>query len=106
MLFPANSYVIRRATDGDAQALRELAQLDSQRVIGGPALIGEIDGRPAAAISLTDGRVTADPFQPTTQLTAHLRLRARTLAALAKQPSLRERIYAGVRIAGALRPQN
>jgi hypothetical protein len=38
------------------------------------ALIGDVDGVPAAAISLADGRVVADPFRPATGLTAHLRL--------------------------------
>ena len=51
-MFAANAYVIRHATGAD-----KLAELDSQRPLTGPALVGEIDGRPAAAISLTDGRV-------------------------------------------------
>jgi hypothetical protein len=32
----------------------------------GPALIAEIGGAAAAAVSLADGRVIADPSQPTT----------------------------------------
>jgi hypothetical protein len=39
-----------------------------------PALIGDIDGMPAAAISLIDGRVVEDPYRPPTGLGAHLRL--------------------------------
>jgi len=103
-MFPANAYVIRRATDDDAYALSQLAQLDGQRPLGGDVLIGEIDGRAAAAISLTDYRVTADPFEHTAQLSALLRMRAKAIYAYARTPSLRERMLAGVRVTGAWRP--
>jgi hypothetical protein len=72
----AQTYTIRPATDDDAWALQWLAALDSQRELRGPALIGEIDGIPAAAISVSDGRVTADPFQATALLSKLLRIRA------------------------------
>ena len=75
------TYSIRQATDDDAWALRWLAELDSQRLLHGPALIGEIDGVPAAALSLTDGRVAADPFQATAVLRQMLRARADALRA-------------------------
>ena len=65
---------------------------DSQRPLTGPALVGEIDGRPAAAISLTDGRLVADPFQHTAALVAHLRMRARALTEHERTPSVRERL--------------
>jgi hypothetical protein len=97
-MFPANSYVMRRALDEDAPALRHLADLDSQSPIRDEALIGEIEGRPAAAISLADGRVVADPFQSTAQLGAMLKMRARSLQASGRTPSLRERMLAGVRV--------
>jgi hypothetical protein len=100
-MFPATVYVIRRALDDDAPALRELADLDSQSPIGGEALIGEIDGRPAAAISLAERRVIADPFQFTGELSEMLKMRARSLRAFqAATPSLRERMLAGVRLLG------
>jgi hypothetical protein len=99
-MFPATVYVIRRALDDDAPALRELADLDSQSPIGGEALIGEIDGRPAAAISLAERRVIADPFQFTGELSEMLKMRARSLRAFQATPSLRERMLAGVRILG------
>jgi len=99
-MFPANAYVIRRALDKDALALRQLADLDSQFPIGDEGLIGEIDGRPAAAISLSDGRVIADPFDSTAQLGAMLKVRARSLNAFKWTPSLRERMLAGVRVTG------
>jgi hypothetical protein len=99
-MFPATVYVIRRALDDDAPALRELADLDSQSPIGGEALIGEIDGRPAAAISLAERRVIADPFQFTGELSEMLKMRARSLRAFQATPSLRERMLAGVRLLG------
>lgn len=82
-MHPAETYTIRPATDDDACALRWLAALDSQRRLPGPALIGEIDGIPAAAISLSDGRVAADPFQATALLKKLLRIRASVAQPLA-----------------------
>ena len=92
-MFAANTYVVRHVPGAD-----RLAELDSQRPVTGPALVGEIDGRPAAAISLRDGRVVADPFQHTSQLVALLRMRARGLAAAGRQPSVSERLRAAVHI--------
>ncbi len=76
-----SSYVIRRATHDEAVALRRLAALDSQRPLDGAALVGEIDGEPAAALSLTSGRAVADPFRKTSDLIEHLRLHAQQLGA-------------------------
>jgi hypothetical protein len=95
-MYPANYYVIRPATAEDESALQQLAQLDSQRPLSGPALIGEIDGIPAAALSLTDGRLVADPLQPTTVLRPVLRMRAGALDAYSRTPSLAERIRAAM----------
>jgi hypothetical protein len=91
-MFAANTYVIRHEADG----LDRLAELDSQRPLTGPALVGEIDGEPAAAISLADGRVVADPFQHTAQLVALLRMRAGAINTAGRVPSVRARLRAGV----------
>ena len=80
-MFGGNIYVIRLARDEDRRALDSLAELDSARRINGRALIGEIDGRIAAAVALEDGRVIADPFQPTSHLVVQLRLRTNGLKA-------------------------
>src|SRR3954447_4456636 len=96
-MYSATTHIIRPATADDDSALERLAALDSQRPIASPALIGERDGRVVAAISLADGRVVADPFVPTAQLVAVMRMRAGALRAHAEQPSLRERIRAGLR---------
>jgi hypothetical protein len=95
MLHPAH-YVLRHARYDDADAIRRLAALDSQREPAAPVLLGEIDGRPAAALSLADGRVVADPFERTGPLLSYLRVRARSIHAAEAEPSLRRRIVAMV----------
>ena len=67
------TFTIRPATERDADALERLATLDSQEPVAPPALIGEIDGDPAAVLSLVDGRAVADPFRRTDTLVAVLR---------------------------------
>jgi hypothetical protein len=95
-MFHANAYIIRHAIAADERAIAELAELDSQRPLIGPALIGEIDGQPAAAISLADGRVVADPFQATARLRPLLRMRSQALQAAARTPSITERVRAAI----------
>jgi hypothetical protein len=102
-MFDANAYVIRRAGESDEGTLRRLAALDSQRPLHGTVLIGELDGRAGAAVSVDDQRVVADPCQPTATLVTFLRLRARSLHALDTTPELRKRLYLGVRAARAVR---
>ena len=80
-MFASDAYCIRPATEADEQHLLRLSILDSQPDLTAPALIGEIDGKPVAAMSLSTGRVVADPFASTEALVAHLRVRARALPA-------------------------
>ena len=68
--------VIRRLAEGDAGAVKRLAQLDSSRAPEGPLLGAEVEGRLLAAISLTSGDSVADPFGRTGELRALLELRA------------------------------
>jgi hypothetical protein len=89
-MFSANAYVIRPATEIEDAALRELH---------GPVLVGEVQGRPAAAVSVADGRAVTDPFQPTTRLVAQLRIRAGALRAFERMPSLAARMRAAVSVA-------
>ena len=91
-MFGSNTYVIRMATENDAAALQRLAALAAQRRLSAPALIGEIDGTPEAALSLTDGRLAANPFKATSHLAVHLRLRASGVKALEREPSLAARM--------------
>ena len=85
-MFPANAHVIRQATPNDQAVLERLAALDGQKPLSGRALIGEIDGVPAAAVSLADGRVVADPFKLTVDLVPVLMMRRRSLQAFAERP--------------------
>jgi hypothetical protein len=64
--------VIRAARGSDGAALERLARLDSQRPLDGAALLAERDGEIVAAIAGV--RVIADPFRPTEDLVALLRL--------------------------------
>jgi hypothetical protein len=73
---PASPFVIRPAALSDEPALRRLAWLEGRLPLTGRILVAEIDGRPAAAISLDDQRVVADPFRASGYLRLHLRLRA------------------------------
>jgi hypothetical protein len=99
-MYPTNAYVIREATDADEHALRWLAELDSQLPLSGPALVGEIDGSPAAAVSLTDGRVIANPFRQTSVLTQILHMRYAAMRAYSRTPSLPERMHASTAPSG------
>lgn len=99
-MFPANAYVIRSAGPDDVDALRDLAIKQRSEPISIPALIGELDGETAAAVSIDDGRVLADQSKQSRRLAAVLSMRARSLRAAAEVPSLRDRIRAGVRVTG------
>ena len=96
-MLPADTSVIRLATEADADDLRRLAALDSARPLTGRILIGEIDGVPAAARSLETGRTIADPFLPTARLASYLRVRAAGLEAVRREPLLSKRMLAAVR---------
>jgi hypothetical protein len=72
------SVVIRPAYPDDAATLERLARLDSRRPLpsNGPVLVAERDGRLLAALATTDGTTIADPFSPTADLVALLRVHA------------------------------
>ena len=75
-LEPETRVTIRALADGDASSLRELIERDTARSLPGGVVGAERGGRLMAAISLTSGDVVADPFFPTADLVALLRLRA------------------------------
>ena len=93
-MISANS--IRYATGDDTNALRCLAELDSQHPLEGRVLIAHIDSTVVAALSLKDGRVIADPFQRTDHHVAKLRMRAGAIRAHEVTPSLRDRLLAAL----------
>jgi hypothetical protein len=70
---------VRPAVAGDRAELERLAALDSARPPRGPALVAEADSRMLAALPLGSGRPIADPFEPTAEVVALLRLRAEQL---------------------------
>lgn len=67
--------VIREAQTAEA-AIHRLLELDGHAEAHGPWLLAELAGRPAAAVSLADATVAADPFEPTLELVSLLRVRA------------------------------
>jgi hypothetical protein len=71
-----DALVIRPAYSDDAPTLARLAALDSQRPLAGSMVVAERDGRILAAITLDGSRTIADPFAPTADLVALLRLHA------------------------------
>jgi hypothetical protein len=91
---PNDTTIIRLATPEDDTGLRRLAALDSKRPLGGDILVAEADGQVHAAVSLTDGRSVADPFRPTAELVALLRMRATQIEAAgsAGQPARTARL--------------
>jgi len=71
---------LRPATGADRSALARLAELDQAERPAEPVLLGVVSQRPVAALSLSDGRVVADPFFRTVELVELMRLRARQLS--------------------------
>ena len=67
---------IRPARASDAERLRWLAQRDSASVPAGRLLVAEVDGAIQAAVAVDSGEAIADPFRPTAELVALLRMRA------------------------------
>lgn len=98
-IFPNEAVMIRLATEADAPALELLAELDSARPPVAPALLAERADQAVAAVSLTDGVVIANPFLPSGDLVALLRLRARQVSL----PSAREHSVGLVRWAATSR---
>jgi hypothetical protein len=92
-MIAANAYRIRFATAADADTLKELA--DGQEPLVGRVLIGHVDGEPAAALSLHDGRAIGTSPK-TDRVVAALRLRAGAIQAFEATPSLRERLLAAL----------
>ncbi len=71
--------VIRPAVSADSGSLRRLAQLDSAPPLKGDVVMAEQAGATVAAISLSDGRLIADPFVSTLDIAELLHIRAAQL---------------------------
>lgn len=95
-VFSANAHPVRSATADDAIALRRIAAAAGARALEGRVLVAEVGGVLAAAISRDERRTIADPALAPAHLTTVLRLHADALAAVARQPSLAERMREAV----------
>ena len=71
-----STIAIRHAHHGDGPAVSRLAALDSAPVPFGEVVLAEVDGELRAAVDVATGRVIADPFARTVELTELLRLHA------------------------------
>jgi hypothetical protein len=70
------SITIRHATEQDSAALARLAALDEGVPPQGETLVALVEGELVAALPMDGARAVADPFQPTLELLALLRVRA------------------------------
>jgi hypothetical protein len=75
-----STLTLRPAGPGDKAEVARVAELDSRRPPTSPTMVAELDGRLVAAISLDDGAVVADPFEPTADIVHALRLRREQLS--------------------------
>jgi hypothetical protein len=83
--------VIRLAGPADEPRLARLATLDSAEALEGPALIAEVGDEPWAVVELETGRAVADPFRPSAELVALLRVHAEHRREPAPRAALRRR---------------
>jgi hypothetical protein len=77
MTFLADHISIRPAVSADRPALERLAILDSAHLPAGDLLVAEVDGELVAALNADSGFAIADPFRPTADTVALLRMHAR-----------------------------
>jgi hypothetical protein len=95
-MIAANAYRIRFATAADADTLKSLAEAGSHEPLVGRVLIGWLDGTPAAALSIEEGRAITDSSRPADRVVTALRMRAGAIEAFETTPSLRERLLAAL----------
>jgi len=76
---------LRLADAADGRAVHRLEALDDTTPLAGRILLAVRAGEAVAALSLTDGRVAANPFVSTQDAVALLRLRAEHLAGPARR---------------------
>jgi hypothetical protein len=71
---------LRLANTHEADLVRRLASLDDAQDLEGQVLLARVGGEAVAALSLCDQRVVANPFVPTREAVALLRLRVAQLS--------------------------
>jgi hypothetical protein len=84
-----STLALRVADTDDAPVLHRLAALDDAPPLEGPVMVALVDGEAVAALSLSDGRVVANPFVPTADAVTLLGLRA---SQLRRRPRPRRRM--------------
>jgi hypothetical protein len=90
---------IRHSVASDQSELVRLAALDSGKPPRGPALVAMADSRMLAALPLGSGRPLADPFEPTAEVVALLKLRAVQLSeSNSERRGLRDRLRSLLRL--------
>ena len=102
---PAGPHVtIRHARPADADALADLAKLDSSHPPRGAILVAEAGGELWAAVSLDDYHLIANPFRPSGELAFGLVERARELRSAERRQTRRAaHVYTTPRRHGMLR---
>jgi hypothetical protein len=75
-----STLALRVAQPDETRVLRRLADLDDSPPLDGEVLLALVDGEAVAALSLSDGRVVANPFLPTADTVTLLALRASQLS--------------------------
>jgi len=70
---------IRPAEPTEDGILRDLSELDATPQLTRPALLAIVDDHPVAAVSLSDGRIAADPFTRTEDVVVLLRAHVQSL---------------------------
>jgi hypothetical protein len=92
-------YALRLAHPDEAALVIQLAELDDAPALEGQTLLALRDGQVVAALSLSDGRIVATPFVPTSQASALLHLRAEQLVGPAQRRGWRARLHLHLRLA-------
>jgi hypothetical protein len=94
------------AGSADDAVLHRLAALDSaEEPPARPVLIAEVGGRPCAAISIREGTVVADPFEPTAAVADLLRMRVAQVRGRDERPvHPRSRLHRIVALSRRARP--
>jgi hypothetical protein len=91
-----NALTIRMATPFDAEALNDLAELDSHEPLRGSVMVAEVGDDLWAAISLEDYAIVSDPFRPAGEVAWLLVERARQLRTNRRHPGVLGRVFASV----------
>jgi hypothetical protein len=88
---------LRLAEPADAPAVHRLEALDETMPLAGRILLASRQDDVVAALSLTDGEVAANPFVPTEDAVALLRLRARHIVEAEARSHRRWRVHRRLR---------